>query len=87
MDLCIYESMGICMDAWIITRMYFCVVCQSMYDSMYACIRIQVGCAIVFPEFLETCRDHVRLEPGLNEEEYEDFERECFNQDGLALVE
>ena len=46
-----------------------------------------VGCAIVFPEFLETCRDHVREQAGLEEAEYEDFMALCLDQDGLALAE
>ena len=36
-----------------------------------------VGCAIVFPGFLETCRDHVRTQAGLEEAEYESFEQQC----------
>ena len=36
-----------------------------------------VGCAIIFPEFLETCRDHVRAQVGLEEAEYESFEQQC----------
>ena len=47
----------------------------------------QVGCAIVFPQFVETCRDHIRDQPELNEPEFEQFEETCLEQDGLALVE
>ena len=36
-----------------------------------------VGCAIIFPDFLETCRDHVRQQAGLEEAEYESFEQQC----------
>ena len=36
-----------------------------------------VGCAIIFPEFLETCRDHVRAQAGLEEADYESFEQLC----------
>ena len=46
-----------------------------------------VGCAIVFPEFLETCRDHVSAQEDLVEEDFEAFEEDCLSQDGLALVE
>eukprot|EP01046_Picozoa_sp_COSAG06_P020571 COSAG06_NODE_1511_length_9233_cov_3.730896_1_plen_241_part_10 len=46
-----------------------------------------VGCAVVFPEFLETCRDFVRAEATLDEAEFEQFEQECLDQDGVALVE
>ena len=46
-----------------------------------------VGCALVFPEFLETCRDHIREQDALMESDFESFERQCFDQDGLALVE
>jgi hypothetical protein len=46
-----------------------------------------VGCAVVFPEFLETCREYIRREEPLVEADFESFERECLDQDGLALVE
>ena len=36
-----------------------------------------VGCAIVFPGFLETCRDHVREQAGLEGADYESFEQQC----------
>ena len=36
-----------------------------------------VGCAIIFPSFLETCRDHVREQAGLEEADYESFEQQC----------
>ena len=46
-----------------------------------------VGCALVFPEFMETCRDHVLDNPQLNDADFDAFERLCLDQDGLALVE
>ena len=46
-----------------------------------------VGCVVVFPEFLETCREYIRQEELLVETNFESFERECLDQDGLALVE
>lgn len=46
-----------------------------------------VGCAIVFPEFFETCADHVTQTSGLDEQEFATFERECLDQEGIALVE
>ena len=46
-----------------------------------------VGCAIIFPDFLETCRDHVSAQEDLVEEDFEAFEEDCLSQDGLALVE
>ena len=46
-----------------------------------------VGCAVLFPEFLETCRAHVQEQAGLQEADYEEFETLCLDQDGLALVE
>eukprot|EP01046_Picozoa_sp_COSAG06_P016225 COSAG06_NODE_1067_length_10841_cov_235.349283_6_plen_105_part_00 len=46
-----------------------------------------VGCALVFPEFMETCRDHVLDNPQLDDADFEAFERRCLDQDGLALVE
>ena len=42
---------------------------------------------MVFPEFMETCRDHVLDNPQLNDADFEAFERRCLDQDGLALVE
>ena len=50
-----------------------------------------VGCAIVFPEFLETCREHVveheATDPSIIVAEFEAFEQQCLTTDGLALVE
>ena len=46
-----------------------------------------VGCAVLFPEFVETCRAHVQEQAGLQEADYEEFETLCLDQDGLALVE
>ena len=40
-----------------------------------------------FPQFVETCRDHIRDQPELNEPDFEIFEEMCLEQDGLALVE
>eukprot|EP01046_Picozoa_sp_COSAG06_P007481 COSAG06_NODE_366_length_16768_cov_145.097246_1_plen_784_part_10 len=45
-----------------------------------------VGCAIVFPPFLDACRDHI-AQSGLDVAEYELFEQSCLELDGLALVE
>jgi hypothetical protein len=45
----------------------------------------------VFPEFLETCRDHVEEHEATVDTiivaEFEQFEHECLTNDGLALVE
>ena len=46
-----------------------------------------VGCAIVFPEFMETCRGHMGNHPELPLAEFEAFEQTCLELDGLALVE
>ena len=50
-----------------------------------------VGCAIVFPEFLETCRDHITeheaTDSAIIVAEFEAFEQQCLTSDGLALVE
>eukprot|EP01045_Picozoa_sp_COSAG04_P000494 COSAG04_NODE_11_length_42922_cov_38.819700_30_plen_228_part_00 len=46
-----------------------------------------VGCAIVFPEFMETCRSHVQEQDALELADYEGFETRCLEQDGLGLVE
>ena len=58
--------------------------CEAGHDVPNTC---QVGCAIVFPQFVETCRDHIRDQPELNEPDFEEFEETCLEQDGLALVE
>ena len=58
--------------------------CPDDQDIPLTC---PVGCAVVFPAFLETCRAHVREQAGLQEEDYETFETLCLDQDGLALVE
>lgn len=36
---------------------------------------------------METCREHVREQDHLEESDFEAFEQECLEQDGLALVE
>ncbi len=50
-----------------------------------------VGCAIVFPEFLEICHDHVEGHEAtistIELAEFEEFEHKCLTNDGLALVE
>ena len=46
-----------------------------------------VGCALTFPDFVETCRDHIAATEGLELSAFEAFEAECFDVDGLALVE
>lgn len=50
-------------------------------------IDCQVGCAIVFPEFFETCHDHVTQAADMDEHEFADFEEQCLDQEGLELVE
>ena len=45
------------------------------YQLIGACL--PQGCAIVFPDYLETCRDHVREQSELAEEEYDAFEQRC----------
>jgi hypothetical protein len=57
-----------------------------------------VGCALVFPEFLETCRTHLQQQAALCsdpsacpdpllESKFEAFEKKCLALDSLALVE
>ena len=62
--------------------------CRADSDVPNVC---PVGCAIVFPEFLETCREHVAeheaTDPTIVVAEFEAFEQQCLNTDGLALVE
>ena len=57
--------------------------CVSGEDVPETC---PVGCAIVFPQFLETCEDHL-TEGGAEIADYEAFEQECLDLDGLELVE
>ena len=62
--------------------------CRADSDVPNVC---PVGCAIVFPEFLETCREHVveheATDPSIIVAEFEAFEQQCLTTDGLALVE
>ena len=46
-----------------------------------------VGCAIVFPEFMETCRSHMGSHPEIDLAAFEVFEQDCLTLDGLALVD
>lgn len=46
----------------------------------------QVGCAIVFPEFVDVCTDHI-VASGLAIDDFLSFEQECLDLDGFALVE
>jgi hypothetical protein len=48
-----------------------------------------VGCALVFPEFLETCRSFIAADPARANSLpiMEQFEVDCLHQDGLALVQ
>jgi hypothetical protein len=41
----------------------------------------------VFPEFVETCRDHIKAQPKLDEKQFEAFEKKCLKRDAVALVE
>ena len=62
--------------------------CNAESDVPNTC---PVGCAIVFPEFLEICHDHVEGHETtistIDLTEFEDFEHQCLTNDGLALVE
>eukprot|EP01052_Picozoa_sp_SAG31_P025651 SAG31_NODE_2260_length_6065_cov_3.729802_2_plen_513_part_00 len=62
--------------------------CREDSDVPNVC---PVGCAIVFPEFLETCREHVTeheaTDASIIVAEFEEFEQQCLNTNGLALVE
>jgi hypothetical protein len=62
--------------------------CRADSDVPNVC---PVGCAIVFPEFLETCHEHVAeheaTDPTIVVAEFEAFEQQCLTTDGLALVE
>eukprot|EP01052_Picozoa_sp_SAG31_P005138 SAG31_NODE_222_length_19895_cov_34.907626_3_plen_276_part_00 len=57
--------------------------CVSGEDVPETC---PVGCAIVFPSFLETCTDYLQ-ETGAPTEHFEAFEQECLDLDGMQLVE
>jgi hypothetical protein len=58
--------------------------CPADHDVPIEC---QVGCAIVFPEFFETCHDHVADNADMDEHDFATFESQCLDQEGLALVE
>eukprot|EP01047_Picozoa_sp_COSAG01_P118275 COSAG01_NODE_46954_length_395_cov_0.793919_1_plen_90_part_01 len=46
-----------------------------------------VGCALVFPQFLETCRPHIKQQTTLNLAKFDAFEKKCLSVDSLALVQ
>jgi hypothetical protein len=58
--------------------------CPAGRDVPLTC---PVGCALVFPEFLETCRAHVTATYSLDMHDFETFEQTCLTQDGVQLVE
>jgi N-acetylneuraminic acid mutarotase len=58
--------------------------CVAGQDVPLTC---PVGCALVFPEFLETCRAHVTATYNLDMHAFETFEQTCLTQDGVQLVE
>lgn len=57
--------------------------CVSGEDVPEQC---PVGCAIVFPPFLETCANHLE-QRGATMEDYRAFAQECLDMDGIELVE
>ena len=61
--------------------------CPATSDVPNTC---PVGCAVVFPAFLETCRSHVAehapTSPTMTAADFEAFEHLCLTSDGLALV-
>jgi hypothetical protein len=46
-----------------------------------------VGCALVFPQFLETCRAHINQQTTLSTAKLDAFEKKCLAVDSLALVQ
>ena len=46
-----------------------------------------VGCALVFPEFLDTCHDHIDEQDALEVADFDTFAAHCLEVDGLELVE
>jgi hypothetical protein len=46
-----------------------------------------VGCALVFPEFMEICTDHIRDQEGMNVDDFQTFSDGCLEADGLELIE
>ena len=55
-------------------------------DSLLT-LRLRSHVALVFPEFMETCRDHVHKSFPQEAKQFESFEKGCLEQDSLALVE
>jgi len=48
----------------------------------------QVGCALVFPQFLEACRPHIKAKTDAHTEKaFEAFEKKCLDLDGIALIQ
>jgi len=48
--------------------------CEEGHDVPNTC---PVGCAVVFPAFVETCRDHIHEMSHLDESEFEQFASDC----------
>ena len=46
-----------------------------------------VGCALIYPQFMEICGSHMEEMDGLDAAAFEGFEQQCLDQDALALVE
>jgi hypothetical protein len=60
--------------------------CVAGHDVPLSC---PVGCALVFPEFLETCRAHIAAKPSLVGQlpHLEAFEQSCLAHSGVELVD
>lgn len=46
-----------------------------------------VGCAVVFPQFVETCRDALASTAGIQIAEFEAFSQACLDLDGMQVVQ
>ena len=55
-------------------------------DGQDVPITCPVGCAIVYPEFIETCRAHIHEQAALQEADYEEFEELCLSLDVRARL-
>jgi hypothetical protein len=59
-------------------------------------LQCPVGCALVFPRFVEKCRAHIKAHQtpswehsanAINLKVFEGFEQKCLKQDSMAMVE
>ena len=64
------------------------LVCNNArYVNQNQCSTCPVGCALIYPQFMEICGSHMEAMDSLDATAFEGFEQQCLDQDALALVE